>query len=375
MTVPEGGPRTAPLPAETVVLRTLTEFAAIGAEWDRLADRFQRALLRHDWFVSCAETLHAESDLRVVTVRRQHRLVAAAPLALGRDGWWPCLQFLGMSALYEPAGVLYADDDALAALADGLRALAQPLVLQRLEADGPVPPAIRRAFARRGATMTRPTSPSAVVAVRGSWAEYERSLPSQIRTNVKRHRARAGKAVGTVTTEVASPGVEEVDALLATVVAVEGSGWKGRNGSALRCRPDLLAFFRAYARRAAEAGRLRVALLRFGDRVAAVELAVEDYGRWWQLKIGFDDDLAGYYPGLQLTLDTVRRAFDQRLDAFEFLGAIAGWEERWNPERRAYEACVAYPATLRGGVALAGDITRAAVRRVRARLRAPAGPR
>jgi CelD/BcsL family acetyltransferase involved in cellulose biosynthesis len=349
----------------SVVVRSPAEFAPVAADWDRLAGRFGRALLRHDWFLTCAETLHRAADLRVVLVHRDGRLVAAAPLVLARDGWVSRLQILGMSALYEPSGLLYEDEDALSGLASRVAALGYPIVLQRLDAGAPVSAAFRRALGRRGVTLVRPTSPSAAVVVRAPWPEFEATLSSQIRSALRRHRTRAGKSVGDVSTEVLAPAVADVDALLDVVVAVEGSGWKGRNGSALRCRPDLQAFFRAYARRAAAAGRLRVALLRFGGRVAAVELAVEDFNRWWQLKIGFDEALRPFYPGLQLTLETVRRAFHCQLDSFEFLGSVAPWEERWHPEARGYEACIAYPASLRGGAALADDVARVALRRFR----------
>jgi CelD/BcsL family acetyltransferase involved in cellulose biosynthesis len=359
---------------ETTVLRSRAGFAAIREEWDVLASCFGRALLRHDWFLSCAEALHEERDLRVVTVRASGRLVAAAPLVLAHAGWVPRLQLLGASALHEPCGLLYDSDDALRTLADGLVALGRPIVLQRLDAGSPVPAALRRALGRMGISMVRATEPAAGVPIRETWAEYERGLSSHITSNLRRQRARAAK-VGTVSTEVLSPGVADVDALLAIVVAVEGSGWKGRNGSALRCRADLLDFFARYTRRAAEAGRLRIALLRIGGRVAAVELAVEDFRRWWQLKIGYADELRQYYPGLQLTVDIVRRAFERGLESYEFLGSEAEWETRWNPEPRPFELCVAYPGTVRGGAALTEDACGVAFRKLRSVARLPTATR
>jgi CelD/BcsL family acetyltransferase involved in cellulose biosynthesis len=370
MTAAAAARSASPAPLTVGVTRSLSAFEALGPHWDALAGRFGRALLRHDWFLSCAEALHAERDLQVVTVHAAGRLAAAAPLVLARDGWVPRLQLLGASALHEPSGWLYESEDALDALAKGVLRLGRPIVLQRLEAGGPVPAALRRALGRVGVSVTRATEPAAGIPIRGGWAEYERSLSSQITGNLRRQRGRAAK-LGPVTTEVLTPGDAEVDELLEIVVAVEGSGWKGRNGSALRCRPELHDFFTRYARRAARAGRLRVALLRIGDRVAAVELAVEDFQRWWQLKIGYADELRPFYPGLQLTVAVVRRAFEQRLDSYEFLGAVAEWEARWHPEPRPFELCVAYPPTLGGGAALAGDAGAIAVRRLRAVARLP----
>ena len=360
-----------PSAVEVEVITSLARFEAMASEWDVLASRFARALLRHSWFLSCAEALHHERDLRVVAIRRDGRLIAAAPLVVVHDGWQPRLQVLGMSALYQPSGLLYQDEHALSALARALVQLARPIVLQRLEADGPVPPALRQAMGRSGLVITRPTGPTVAVSMRGPWTGYERALSSHIRSNLRRQRARASK-LGTVSTEVVAPTEADVDACLEIVIAVEGSGWKGRSGSALRCRPDLRSFFTRYARREARAGRLRIACLRIGDRVAAVELAVEDFRRWWQLKIGYDHDLRPFYPGLQLTFELVKRAYERGLDTYEFLGSAAEWEARWNPEPRGYEVCLVYPATLSGGAALVDDAGRVAIRRLRER-RKPEG--
>jgi CelD/BcsL family acetyltransferase involved in cellulose biosynthesis len=349
---------------EIEVVESLSRFQAVGPEWDALAERFERPLLRHDWLVSCAEALHHERDLRVVTVRRGDRLVAAAPLVVVPDGVVNRIGLLGMSALHEPSGLLYEDQSSLEVLAKGVVGLGRAVVLQRLEADGPAPSALRAAAGPLGRGIVRRTGEAAAIVVTQSWEEYSRTLSSHITSNLRRQRARAAR-LGTVSAEVLTPAEADVDGLLQIVIDVEGSGWKGRNGSALRCRPDLRAFFAGYARRAARAGRLRIAILRIGDRVAAVELAVEDFRRWWQLKIGYADELRQYYPGLLLTLETVRRAFEHRLDSFEFLGSAAEWEARWNPALRRYEVCVVYPPTVKGGLALAGDVVELVGRRLR----------
>jgi hypothetical protein len=54
-----------------------------------------------------------------------------------------------------------------------------------------------------------------------------------------------------------------------------------------------------------------VTTLSFGSNVAAVELSVEAYRRMWQLKIGSNDALAKFYPGLHLTEASIRSAFER----------------------------------------------------------------
>jgi CelD/BcsL family acetyltransferase involved in cellulose biosynthesis len=181
-----------------------------------------------------------------------------------------------------------------------------------------------------------------------SWAGYWSELSSHITENLKRLRRKAERQHGAMSVHTAEPRPEEVDQALETVVSIEGSGWKGRNGSSLARRGDLREFFRRYCRRAAEKGRLRVTTISFGSHIAAVELAIEAYRRLWQLKIGYSEALRSFYPGLHLTEASIRSAYERRLESFEFLGSAADWERRWNPEERRYQVVALYPLSVAG---------------------------
>jgi CelD/BcsL family acetyltransferase involved in cellulose biosynthesis len=159
------------------------------------------------------------------------------------------------------------------------------------------------------------------------------------------------------------PQPSQVDDVLETLITVEDSGWKGRQGSSLARRPDLREFFRRYCRRAASRGRLRVATLSFGASVAAVELSIDAFDRLWQLKIGYHEAVAQYYPGLQLTAASIRAAFERGLEAYEFLGSAEAWEERWRPQPRFYQALLVYPFNAAGVVTACKDFAGAMWRR------------
>jgi CelD/BcsL family acetyltransferase involved in cellulose biosynthesis len=341
-------------PGSIDVIRSAAGLEALAPEWDRLADGLRRPLLRHDWFASCIGTLHDPCDLTIVVVRHGDRVTGIAPLVRAGRGAAARLELIGVSSLHEPSGFLYESAEARDRLLAAVLALGTPLSLHRLETASDTAAALRAAVGRRGLVVVRETRPSLAVAVRGPWADYERGLSSRITGNLPRLRKRAAR-IGPVRVDVHRPSVADVGSLFAMVVAVEGSGWKGERGSALRCRPGLGAFFEAYVHRAARRGDLRIATLLFGDRIAAVEMAIEAYDRWWQLKIGYESGLGEYYPGLLLTYAMVQHAFERGLAAYEFLGSAAEWEERWLPERRAFEMCVVYPATISGGCGLLAD--------------------
>lgn len=327
--------------------------------WDTLAAGFRSPLLEHDWFMSCAETLHVDSDINVVTTWQADKLTGAAPLVSegGR------LAIIGGSRLYEPADWLYSSDEVVSELTDRVLALRQPMILQRIPAESPVARAFDRLSPWRAVAVVRTSADVLAVDTRSSWNAYYEGLSSRITSNLRRLRRKAEKALGRMTVAQSIPGPAEVDAHLETVVAIEGSGWKGRRGSSLGSSADLREFFRRYGRRASEKGRLRVSTLSFGTHVAAVELSVVAYRRLWQLKIGYQESLAAYYPGLQLTEVSIRSAFEQGLESYEFLGSAAEWERRWRPEVRQYRAIAVYPMTGRGLAGACRDVAGALWRR------------
>jgi CelD/BcsL family acetyltransferase involved in cellulose biosynthesis len=147
-------------------------------------------------------------------------------------------------------------------------------------------------------------------------------------------------------------------------MAVEGSGWKRRAGSALGANQRLQAFFRTYCRLAAEAGLLRFFFLRFGSRLASAQMAVEVYDRLWLLKIGFDESLARCSPGFLLLAESLAYAHARGLRSYEFLGAAESWEARWRPAERPCGVVAFYPWTVRGGVSASLDVSGAVWRRL-----------
>ena len=347
------------------VVRSLAELRPMREAWDALAASAGTPLLEYDWLMSCAETFHREQDLRVVVARSHGSLSGVAPLACQAHTFDRRLVLLGATVLHEPGGWLFSSEDTLSALIGRIADLKQPTVLQRIAAESALCRMFPDLSKPRAITLIRATTPSLAVRTAGAWDDYYRQLSSRITVNLPRVRRRAAREVGAATVAERYPAPADVDATLNAFAAIERSGWKGRNGSSLAQRPDLCGFFRRYCRRAAERGRLRVMSLSFGTSTAAMELSIEAYQRIWQLKIGFSEAFAKYYPGLQLTEASIHAAFSRQLDAYEFLGVAEPWERRWRPDERECRLVVSYPRNARGMVSACRDFAGAVVRRAR----------
>jgi CelD/BcsL family acetyltransferase involved in cellulose biosynthesis len=349
------------------LIESLQGLAGLRDEWNALADRCRAPLVDYDWCISCAEALHRGHALQVVTIREGGVLEGVAPLVVESGHGGPRLTLLGGSRLYEPGGWLFSSDQVLSRLAAAVTELGPPLLLHRVPAESAICTVLPQITRHRALTVVRAAASSLGVATRRSWAEYYATLSSRITVNLPRLQRKAERTLGPMTVTRRSPNPQDSRVLLDTLVAVEDSGWKGRGGSSLKRQPELHEFFDRYCQRAAERGRLRVTTLAFGDRGAAMELAIEACGRHWQLKIGYLDELAAYYPGLHLTEGSIRAAFAAGLDAYEFLGSAASWEQPWRPDVREYRTIASYPISVVGMRAACGDVASAVWRRASSR--------
>lgn len=345
------------------VITSLAGLEALQSAWEGLTEGRPSLTLQHSWFAAAAETLYPLDGLHVIVVRQDGVIVAIAPLARSGRSTSERLELLGSSDLHEPTGLLHRDDDALAALVGAIIDTRRPVHLGRLP-DGESEIRHLTSLRRRQAiTALRPPAGTPVVTIASTWDEYQTTLSSSRRSSLRRDARRAAAAGGT-DFEVRMPTGDDVDDIVDEFMAVEHRSWKGMAGSSLASRARLGAFYRAYARRAALQRALRVSRLSIGGQVAAAQLAVEHARRLWVLKIGYDDRWSGCAPGLVLTHETLRWAFERRLDGYEFLGDEAPWTRVWTDRVHPHRVVRMYPTSARSFKGLASDAVVLARKRV-----------
>lgn len=136
---------------------------------------------------------------------------------------------------------------------------------------------------------------------------YDRWLDARSK-RIRQRLRRDGKEVfGTLgmTTEFRADDPTKGD-LFDRILAVERSGWKGRDGTAIRDNPADCRFYTALVREAAEAGALHIALLWHGERLAAFEFGIRGGRRVFLLKVGYDEEYANFSVGYLLAAEHIR---------------------------------------------------------------------
>ena len=182
---------------------------------------------------------------------------------------------------------------------------AQLLVMRLHAADGPVSAALGRADAQGGFGV-RQTS----VTVRG----FVRRRPAQTYAaewmtrkhlaNLARRRRQLSQRLATSidATDRAAAGLGQA---IEEFLGLEASGWKGRAGTALLCRPGHDRFFREVCQGFAEEGRLMFLGLQAGPEVLAFSTALLAGRGLFGFKKAYDETFARWSPGTLLDLEVL----------------------------------------------------------------------
>jgi CelD/BcsL family acetyltransferase involved in cellulose biosynthesis len=338
------------------IIRDPSEIQPLAGIWNELADHLMNPLLRHEWFVACAEAFYRHDQIRIMISNSRGEIDAIAPFALTRHHGIKNFELLGTSAHSEPSGFIYKDAAALEESIKSIINMGRTVLLSRLESESPEVSMLRRVNKKGAFIVMRDSAGSPFLPIATSWTEFEASVSSRSRYDLRRARKRADK-IGKVTFEIVSPGPDMLDQYLEEIYQVEASGWKGRNATAMLFDERMKHFFQLYSRAACRLGTLRLCFLRINSKPAAVMLAVELFNRYWVLKIGYDEAFSSCSPGILLVHETIRHAFDNRLEAYEFLGSDAPWIHIWTEQQHPFVTARIYPFSISGQFSLGIDST------------------
>ncbi len=121
-----------------------------------------------------------------------------------------------------------------------------------------------------------------------------------------------------------------------TFLAMEGAGWKGRAGGAISCSPVVESFYREMLSAASEAGHLLCHSLNLDDRPLAMDIGLMMNGRYYSLKIAYDESFAKFAPGQLLIRHTIQNIAELGGDRYDFVGARSHHKAFWTDTVREH---------------------------------------
>jgi CelD/BcsL family acetyltransferase involved in cellulose biosynthesis len=319
-------------------------FAELASAWDALLPDDARPFDLHCWYSTWWNAFSGSGELAVCTTWSGDELEGVCPLV--RRGNHLSALANSHSPVFRPlASSPAAMDDLMATVTQAARA---SLVLPALPSEDPSVKALGEATGR--ASMLRcvePVHTSPIVETDGDFDAWRASSKPRWGAPLERFRRKMGRDHEARFEILEQP--RDLEAELDIGFAVEGSGWKGRAGTAILSTPETERFYRGLARAFHERGALRLTRIVLDDTVAAFDLCVLRNNRLYLLKTGYDERFSKLAPGLVLRLCTIERCFELGYEAHELLGEDSEWKLKFATTERRHLDLRAYRRTPLGG--------------------------
>ncbi len=302
-------------------------FEAIGPAWEDLAERDHSPFAGPKWYGAWWRAFGAGRRLAVCALWRDAELAGVLPLVARRG------RLEAMANDHTP--VLRAAARDAEALSSLTRAAveASPGLLDLHPVAAPESRlALEQASAEGRLVLAEPSLVSPIVDVQGEFAAYREPRKGEWR-EMERRRRKLLREHDVNLSVVARP--EHLERELTELFAVEASGWKGHEGTAIAADPSTDRFYRELAEAFGRADELRLSRLEVDGRLVAGDLALVRHGRYLLLKTGYEESLRRLGVGLTLRLGVVERCFELGLD-HEFLGDDAGYKQLFATSAREH---------------------------------------
>lgn len=348
------------------IVDSLSGLEKLRTAWNNIKDANINPLLRWEWIFSAASSFYPEANLRLLHMRIDGKTAAIAPMVESGSGFGKRLTFIGADVLQEPCGFPSIDTNNLLALIDELLCSGRVIILENCDTNSEALQLIFDRSKGMGIFMQKSTGGTCYLPTKGlSYEQFIKSLPSKRRYDLNRLYKRVSLTDG-FRCEIFNPAKDDLQSVLDTVFEIEANNWKGQNGSAIKFNPKLTLFFRTFCQLACEADYLRIGFLQIQGHKVAVLIGAELGNRFWVFKIGYDQKWSRYSPGLLLINETVKHAFNKKLDSYEFLGSNESWIHLWTGKDnlRPKKLVAFYPYNLKGAIGISIDAGRIIFRRI-----------
>jgi CelD/BcsL family acetyltransferase involved in cellulose biosynthesis len=130
--------------------------------------------------------------------------------------------------------------------------------------------------------------------------------------------------------------VEKADpVLLNRFYELESSGWKGTEGSAIACNPNIRQFYDEISRAAQRFGYFCMYSLELNGELLAAHFGLAHRGRYYSPKIAYNEKFPQYAPGHLIVSEILRDCASRGISEYDITGVNDEWKMKWTSETRA----------------------------------------
>lgn len=177
--------------------------------------------------------------------------------------------------------------------------------------------------------------------IAGPWNAYWEARGKNLRQNTRKQLNKL-RAEGTEPTLECITAPEGVAAALVDYGALESAGWKAGTGTAIHPDNAQGRFYTRMLQNFCAQGRGRIYRYRFGDKVVAMDLCIDNGPMVVILKTAYDESYRTVSPSTLMRHDEFKAWWEEgQYLRIEFYGKTMEWHTRWTEsERGLYHATV-----------------------------------
>lgn len=334
------------------------QIEALAPAWNKLIrhGRYAEPFFQPYWFEAFANSFARTIECGLLTVRSQEKLVGIMPLMTRRSvfGGMPVRTLRSLSGIHSCRFDFVIDaahEDEVAQHAWG--ALSSKLSWDAIEVlnvpeDGAFHKLMRYAKQDHHLTATWSTLHSPYLDLPRNSTDPFEYCPIRYKHYRKRLRGCRRK----IEKEGALRFVQTTDfseSIFSQFLALESSGWKGKNGGAIACNQNAIEFYRHALTSAGKAGHIRFTSMTVNDRTIAMDLGLLTENRFYcSPKVAYDEEFSRYSPGHVLNQHVITQLVDDGIERYDFLGPRAHHKYIWTDSVRKHHNCYIFRPTVRG---------------------------
>ena len=300
------------------VARDIAALQAIIPAWDELAaNACEVNPFYESWILLPALRAQGDAALRCVLVWQGERLIGLFPFERKRR--FKGLPVSVLASWRHSAYLLCTPLVRADSAAECLRALfgwagreGSLLEFLYIPADGGFHAALGEVL-RATACTVLPTAQFSRALLRKG-ADLESSMSSDLRRQLRRKERRLAEKIGFGTLAVGPGG--DIGDQIERFMALEASGWKGKDGGAFAAKPGNLEFGRAVLGEAHRRGRLHMVGMDCEGRPLARRFSILAGEGSYAFKTAYDESYSAYSPGVLAELVNLREF--QKLDGAQW---------------------------------------------------------
>jgi CelD/BcsL family acetyltransferase involved in cellulose biosynthesis len=118
-------------------------------------------------------------------------------------------------------------------------------------------------------------------------------------------------------------------AVLERFYELESAGWKGSEGSAIKCSPTLRQFYDEVSQAAEHFGYLCLYSLELNGELLASHFGLSYRGRYFSPKIAYNEKFRQYAPGHLMVGEIVQDCASRGISEYDIIGGEDDWKMKW----------------------------------------------